>query len=65
MPAKMKQLFGPLRTWIAPAIGVGLVAAGIAMAAGVSSTYGPWIGILVAAAILSFGHWRVTRGSRR
>ncbi len=53
----------PLRPWIAPALGAGLVLAGIAMALGVSSAYGPIIAVAVAAIILSIGHWRTTRAA--
>jgi hypothetical protein len=65
MPAQKKQLFGPLRPWVAPAFGAGLVVSGVAVVAGVASKYGPAIGIGVALVILLIGHWRVTRGSER
>jgi hypothetical protein len=51
----------PLRPWIAPALGAGLLLAGVAMALGVSSAFGPIIAVSVAAAILGIGHWRTTR----
>jgi len=51
----------PLRPWIAPALGAGLLLAGLAMALGVSTAYGPIIAVVVTAVILSFGHWRTTR----
>jgi hypothetical protein len=53
----------PLRPWIAPALGAGLLIGGIAMALGVSTTIGPIITVVVAGAILSIGHWRTTRAS--
>lgn len=56
---------GPLRPWIAPALGVGLIVAGVAMGLGMSTSYGPTLGVVVAAMILSVGHWRITRGRAR
>jgi hypothetical protein len=53
----------PLRPWIAPALGAGLLFAGVAMALGVSSAYGPIIAVAVAAVILGIGHWRTTRAA--
>jgi hypothetical protein len=48
----------PLRPWIAPALGAGLLIAGLAMIAGMSSRYGPFVFIAVVAVILSVGHFR-------
>jgi uncharacterized membrane protein YphA (DoxX/SURF4 family) len=53
----------PLRPWIAPALGAGLLLAGLAMVLGVSSAYGPIIAAAVAAVILWIGHWRTTRAT--
>lgn len=53
----------PLRPWIAPALGAGLVIAGIAMALGVPTALGPIIFAAVTAVILSIGHWRTTRAT--
>jgi hypothetical protein len=63
MPEK-RDAFGPVRPWVAPALGVGLVVAGIAMAAGMASLYAPFVGVAVAGVVLLFGHWRVVRNSR-
>ena len=63
MPEK-RDAFGPLRPWVAPALGVGLVVAGIAMAAGMASLYAPFLGALVAAVVLLFGKWKMSRGTR-
>ncbi len=48
-----------MRRWIAPALGVGLLVAGIAMALGMSSVEGPLLAVLVAAAIIGVGKWRI------
>jgi uncharacterized membrane protein YphA (DoxX/SURF4 family) len=48
----------PLRPWIAPALGAGLLIAGLAMIAGLSSRYGPFVFIAVVTVILSIGHVR-------
>jgi hypothetical protein len=63
MPEK-RDAFGPIRPWVAPALGVGLVVAGIAMAAGMASLYAPLVGAAVAAVIVSFGYWRAVHKSR-
>ncbi|HZV25492.1 MAG TPA: hypothetical protein VFG00_04295, partial [Acidothermaceae bacterium] len=63
MPQK-RDAFGPVRPWVAPALGVGLVVAGIAMVAGMASLYAPIVGVAVAGVILLFGYWRVSRSSR-
>ena len=65
MPEQKRPIFGPLRPWVAPAFGAGLVTAGVAMAAGMSAAYGPTLGVVVAAVILLFGHRRVTRGNAK
>jgi Flp pilus assembly protein TadB len=54
----------PLRPWIAPALGAGLLLAGVAMAVGMSSAYGPLVAVAVAAVILLIGHRRTTRADR-
>jgi hypothetical protein len=48
-----------LRRWIAPALGLGLLASGAAMALGMSSVQGPLVAVLVAAAIIGVGKWRI------
>jgi len=48
----------PLRPWIAPALGAGLLVAGLAMIAGLSSKYGPFVFVAVVAVILTVGHYR-------
>ena len=63
MPEK-REIFGPLRPWIAPALGAGLMIAGIAMVAGLASIYAPFVGGLVAIVVLIYGNWRVTRSPR-
>ncbi len=52
-----------LRPWIAPALGAGLLLAGVAMALGLSAAYGPIVAAVVAAVILSVGHWRTSRAA--
>lgn len=54
----------PLRPWIAPALGAGLLLAGVAMALGMAQAYGPMVGAAVALVILLIGHWRTTRAQR-
>jgi hypothetical protein len=51
MPEK-RDAFGPLRPWVAPALGIGLVVAGIALAAGVAKVYAPLLAAGVAALVL-------------
>jgi hypothetical protein len=56
MPNK-RDAFGSVRAWVAPALGLGLVAAGIAMAAGMSKIYAPLLAAGAAAVVLLFGKW--------
>jgi hypothetical protein len=63
MPEK-REIFGPLRPWIAPALGAGLVIAGIAMVAGLASIYAPFVGGVVAGVVLVFANWRIGRTPR-
>jgi hypothetical protein len=63
MPEK-RDPFGPLRPWVAPALGVGLVVAGIGMAAGMRSIYAPFVGALVAALALLVAKWWASRHPR-
>lgn len=63
--AEKRDAFGPLRPWVAPALGIGLVVAGIALAAGMRSTYAPFVGAAVAALVLLFGKWRSSRSTRQ
>lgn len=53
----------PLRPWIAPALGAGLLLAGLAMVLGMSTVYGPIVAAAVALIILLIGHWRTTRAA--
>jgi high-affinity Fe2+/Pb2+ permease len=55
-------LSGELRAWVAPALGIGLVAAGLAMALGMTSIYAPLLAGAIAAVVLSIGRWRLKRG---
>jgi hypothetical protein len=57
-----RDAFGPFRPWVAPALGLGLVIAGIAMAAGMSKVYAPLLAAGTAMVVLLFGKWW---GSRR
>jgi uncharacterized membrane protein YphA (DoxX/SURF4 family) len=63
MPAK-RDAFGPLRPWVAPAFGIGLVVAGVAMLAGMASRYAPFVGAVVTALVLLVGKWRSSRSGR-
>ncbi|HEY5202780.1 MAG TPA: hypothetical protein VIJ31_17925 [Acidothermaceae bacterium] len=63
MPEK-RDAFGPVRPWVAPALGIGLVVAGIAMVAGMASLYAPFVGVAVAGVVLLFGYWRVSHKPR-
>ena len=53
--------FGALRPWVAPALGLGLVTAGLALALGLRSVWGPFVTVAVAAIVLLFGQWRVSQ----
>jgi hypothetical protein len=55
-------LFGELRAWVAPALGLGLVTAGLAMALGMTTIYAPLLAGGIAAVVLSIGRWRLKRG---
>jgi hypothetical protein len=63
MPEK-RDAFGPFRPWVAPALGLGLVVAGIAMVAGMATVYAPFCGAAVAALVLLFAKWRMSRSPR-
>jgi hypothetical protein len=63
MPEK-RDAFGPVRPWVAPALGVGLVVAGIAMVAGMASLYAPFVGVAVAGVVILCGYWRAVHKSR-
>jgi hypothetical protein len=63
MPEK-RDPFGPLRPWVAPALGVGLVVAGIAMIAGMPSVDAPFVGALVAALVLLVAKLWTARSTR-
>jgi hypothetical protein len=56
MPPK-RDAFGSVRAWVAPGLGLGLVVAGIAMAAGMSKIYAPLVAAGSAAVVLLFGKW--------
>jgi hypothetical protein len=53
--------FGVLRPWVAPALGLGLVAAGIAVGLGLRNVWAPFVTVAVAAIVLLFGQWRVSQ----
>ena len=53
--------FGALRPWVAPALGLGLVISGLALALGLRSVWGPFVTVAVAAIVLLFGQWRVSQ----
>ena len=64
MPEK-RDAFGPLRPWVAPALGIGLVVAGIAIAAGMAKVYAPLLGAGVAALVLLVAWlWGIRRGTQ-
>jgi hypothetical protein len=63
MPEK-RNAFGPWQPWIAPALGLGLVVAGIAMVAGMASSYAPFVAVVVAGLVLLFAKWRMSRSPR-
>ena len=53
--------FGALRRWVAPALGLGLVIAGLALALGLRSVWGPFVTVAIAGIVLLFGQWRVSQ----
>jgi high-affinity Fe2+/Pb2+ permease len=55
------NFYGDLRLWVAPAIGVGLVGAGIAMGLGLRNVYAPFVAAAIIGAVLSIGQWRLKR----
>lgn len=55
--AVVRDRYAHLRRWVAPALGLGLLIAGIAMGAGMATSYAPLVAILIAAAVLAFGQW--------
>jgi pyruvate/2-oxoglutarate/acetoin dehydrogenase E1 component len=57
------NLYGELRIWVTPAAGAGLLGAGLAMALGMSPVFAPLVGVLIIAAILSVGQWRLKHRS--
>jgi len=59
-----RNAFGPMQPWIAPALGLGLVIAGIAMIAGMASSDAPFVAAAVAGLVLGFGKWRMSRSPR-
>jgi hypothetical protein len=63
--ADRDRSFGGVRLWVAPAIGAGLVVAGIGLALGLSSGFAPVIAAGVAGVILSIGKWRETTLTRQ
>jgi hypothetical protein len=63
--SEKRDAFGPVRGWVAPAFGLGLVAAGIAMAAGMAKIYAPLLAGGTALVVLLFGMWRVSRRGTR
>jgi hypothetical protein len=64
MPEK-RDAFGPLRPWVAPALGIGLVTAGIAMLAGMAKLYAPIVAAGAAAVVLLIGKlWGLRRGKQ-
>jgi hypothetical protein len=63
MPDK-RNAFGPFQPWIAPALGLGLVIAGIAMVAGMAPSYAPFVAAAVAGLVLLFAKWRMSRSPR-
>jgi hypothetical protein len=59
--ADVNDRFGGVRLWIAPALGLGLVLAGLAMALGLPKLYAPFVAASVAAVVLTVGKWRTSR----
>ena len=57
----LNDRFGGVRLWIAPALGLGLVLAGLAVALGLPKAYAPIVAASVAAVVLTIGKWRKSR----
>jgi hypothetical protein len=57
----LESSFGGVRRWVAPALGLGLVLAGLAMALGLPKIYAPMVAASVAAVVLTIGKWRKSR----
>lgn len=62
--AERNRWFGAVRLWVAPALGAGLVVAGIGVALGLGSVFAPLLAGGVALVILSIGWWRETTAAR-
>jgi hypothetical protein len=54
-----------IQPWVAPALGVGLVIAGLAMALGLKAAYAPMLGAVVAAAVLCIPEWILPARKRK
>jgi hypothetical protein len=54
-----------IQPWIAPALGAGLVIAGLAMALGLKAAYAPMLGAVIAAAVLCIPEWVLPARKRR
>lgn len=61
MVVSQRHAFGPLGPWIAPGVGLGLVAAGGAMALGMSSGLAPTVAVVVTALVLLVKKLRLRR----
>jgi len=59
-----RNAFGPFQPWIAPALGGGLMIAGIAMVAGMAPKYAPFVAAAIAGLVLVFAKWRISRSPR-
>jgi hypothetical protein len=53
------NFYGELRLWVTPAMGAGLLGAGIAMGLGMRNVYAPMVAVAIIAAIMSVGQWRL------
>jgi len=53
------NFYGELRLWVTPAMGAGLLGAGIAMGLGMRDIYAPLVGVTIITAIMSVGQWRL------
>ena len=62
--AERDRWFGGVRLWVAPALGAGLVVAGIGVALGLGTLFAPLLAGGVALVILSIGWWRETTLAR-